>query len=106
MISTSHRPIALCLLVVAAMIFIMVVLGGATRLTRSGLSIAEWRLVEGTLPPRDEAAWQELFDRYRETPEYKAVNSSMDLAGFKEIFWLEYLHRLWGRLIFFVSFAP
>lgn len=88
------------------MIFVMVVLGGATRLTRSGLSIAEWRLVEGTLPPLGQSQWQELFDRYRETPEYKGVNAGMDLAGFKEIFWLEYLHRLWGRVIFFFSFVP
>src|SRR3990167_6289777 len=102
----DRRAIALWLLIVAAMIFFMVVLGGTTRLTRSGLSIVEWRLLEGTLPPLSDAHWQELFDKYRLTPEYRKVNVGMDLAGFKEIFWLEYLHRLWGRLIFFASLVP
>jgi len=102
----DRRRIALWLLVVAAMIFAMVVLGGTTRLTRSGLSIVEWRLFAGTLPPLTEAHWVELFELYRQTPEYLQVNVGMDLAGFKEIFWLEYLHRLWGRLIFFVALVP
>jgi cytochrome c oxidase assembly protein subunit 15 len=102
----DRRALALWLLLVAAMIFVMVVLGGVTRLTRSGLSIVEWRLLEGTLPPLDEAHWVELFDQYRLTPEYRKVNVGMDLSGFKEIFWLEYLHRLWGRLIFFVALVP
>ncbi len=88
------------------MIFVMVVLGGTTRLTRSGLSIVEWRLFEGTLPPLNETHWAELFDKYRLTPEYRKVNIGMDLAGFKEIFWLEYLHRFWGRLIFFAALIP
>ncbi len=103
---TRNRPIAVWLLIVAAMIFVMVVLGGTTRLTRSGLSIVEWRLLEGTLPPLTEAHWQELFDLYKQTPEYQKINTGMDLTGFKEIFWLEYLHRLWGRLIFFVALVP
>jgi heme a synthase len=102
-----HRKrIAAWLLIVAAMIFIMVVLGGTTRLTRSGLSIVEWRLFEGTLPPLTEAHWQELFELYKKTPEYRKINTGMDLAGFEKIFWLEYLHRLWGRLIFFVALVP
>ena len=104
---TAHRKkIAVWLLIVAAMIFIMVVLGGTTRLTRSGLSIVEWRLFEGTLPPLTEAHWQELFELYKKTPEYRKINVGMDLAGFEKIFWLEYLHRLWGRLIFFVALMP
>lgn len=102
----DRRVLALWLLVVAAMIFAMVVLGGTTRLTRSGLSIVEWRLFAGTLPPLTEAHWVELFEKYKLTPEYLKVNVGMDLAGFKEIFWLEYLHRLWGRLIFFVALVP
>ena len=102
----NRRAIALWLLIVAAMIFFMVVLGGTTRLTRSGLSIVEWRLLEGTLPPLGEAHWLELFDKYKLTPEYRKVNIGMDLTGFKEIFWLEYLHRLWGRLIFFAALVP
>ncbi len=101
-----QRQIAVWLLIVAAMIFLMVVLGGTTRLTRSGLSIVEWRLFEGTLPPLTEAHWQELFELYKKTPEYRKINVGMDLAGFEKIFWLEYLHRLWGRLIFFVALVP
>ena len=88
------------------MIFVMVVLGGTTRLTRSGLSIVEWNLVTGVLPPLDETAWQALFEKYRHSPEYLTVNTGMALEGFKNIFWLEYLHRLWGRLIFFVALIP
>ena len=102
----DRHTLALWLLIVAAMIFAMVVLGGATRLTRSGLSIVEWRLVAGTLPPLSDVHWLELFDKYRLTPEYRKINVGMDLAGFKEIFWLEYLHRLWGRLIFLVALVP
>jgi len=104
--SSSQKPVAVWLFIVAAMIFVMVVLGGTTRLTRSGLSIVEWRLLEGTLPPLSEAHWVELFDKYQQTPEYRKVNTGMDLTGFKEIFWLEYLHRLWGRLIFFAALIP
>lgn len=104
--SPSQKPVAVWLLIVAAMIFVMVVLGGTTRLTRSGLSIVEWRLLEGTLPPLSEAHWVELFEKYKLTPEYLKVNVGMDLTGFKEIFWLEYLHRLWGRLIFFAALIP
>jgi cytochrome c oxidase assembly protein subunit 15 len=102
----NRRRLAWWLLIVAAMIFAMAVLGGTTRLTRSGLSIVEWRLFAGTLPPLTEAHWVELFEKYKLTPEYLKVNVGMDLAGFKEIFWLEYLHRLWGRLIFFVALVP
>ncbi|MCR4302298.1 MAG: COX15/CtaA family protein [Sulfuricaulis sp.] len=101
-----QKHIAIWLLIVAAMIFVMVVLGGTTRLTRSGLSIVEWRLFEGTLPPLTEAHWQEMFDLYKKTPEYQKINVGMDIAGFEKIFWLEYLHRLWGRLIFFVALVP
>ncbi len=104
--ATDRRRLAVWLLLVAAMIFAMVVLGGTTRLTRSGLSIVEWRLLQGTLPPLTEAHWVEQFEKYKLTPEYLKVNVGMDLAGFKEIFWLEYLHRLWGRLIFFVALVP
>jgi len=104
--SSHQRQIAVWLLIVAAMIFFIVVLGGTTRLTRSGLSIVEWRLFEGTLPPLTEAHWQELFELYQKTPEYQKINVGMDLAGFEKIFWLEYLHRLWGRLIFFVALVP
>jgi heme a synthase len=91
--------IAVWLLVVCALIFIMVVLGGVTRLTHSGLSIVEWKPLVGTIPPLTHADWQELFEKYQLTPEYQKVNVDMDLAGFQSIFWLEYFHRLLGRLI-------
>ncbi len=81
------------------MVFVMVVIGGLTRLTESGLSMVEWRPITGWLPPLSEEAWQETFSAYRATPEYQKVNAGMSLAEFKGIFWLEYIHRLWGRLI-------
>ena len=77
----------------------MVVVGGVTRLTHSGLSIVEWQPLVGTLPPLDDAQWQETFDKYKLTPEYREVNKGMNLAEFKGIFWWEYYHRLLGRLI-------
>jgi cytochrome c oxidase assembly protein subunit 15 len=94
-----RRVMGVWLLAVCAMIFAMVVLGGVTRLTFSGLSMVEWEPVTGWLPPLTEAQWQAAFDAYREYPEYQKVNAGMALAGFKSIFWMEYLHRLWGRLI-------
>ena len=95
----SRRAIAIWLLVVCALIFIMVVLGGVTRLTRSGLSIVEWQPLMGAIPPLTEMQWLALFEKYKLTPEYQKVNVGMDLAGFQGIFWLEYFHRLLGRLI-------
>jgi cytochrome c oxidase assembly protein subunit 15 len=77
----------------------MVVVGGITRLTHSGLSIVEWQPIVGTVPPLDDRAWQETFHKYQQTPEFRLVNPGMDLAGFKRIFWSEYAHRLLGRLI-------
>jgi cytochrome c oxidase assembly protein subunit 15 len=84
----------------------MVVLGGVTRLTHSGLSIVEWQPLVGTIPPLSEADWIALFEKYKETPEYRKVNVGMTLEGFKGIFWLEYFHRLLGRLIGVVFFVP
>lgn len=81
------------------LIFMMVALGGATRLTGSGLSIVEWRLVSGIFPPLTLQDWQALFENYQHSPEYLKVNRGMTLEAFKSIFWLEYVHRLWGRLI-------
>jgi len=95
----ERRRIAAWLFVCAAMVFAMVVVGGVTRLTHSGLSIVEWQPLIGTLPPWSEAQWHELFAKYRETPEFKLVNFDIDLAGFQRIFWWEYIHRLLGRLI-------
>jgi cytochrome c oxidase assembly protein subunit 15 len=95
----DRRAVAAWLLAVAGMIWAMVALGGATRLTGSGLSIMEWAPLSGTLPPLSEAEWQRLYDLYRTIPQYRLVNAGFGIEGFKEIFWLEWAHRLWGRLI-------
>ena len=87
------------LAVVAAMIFLMIVLGALTRLTESGLSMVEWKPVTGWLPPLGEPAWQAELQKYLSSPQGRLVNRGFDVADFKQIFWLEYLHRLWGRLI-------
>ena len=96
-----HRPRAVVwwLLGVAGLVWIMVAIGGATRLTGSGLSIMEWAPLRGVLPPMSAAEWNRLYDLYRTIPQYELVNQGFGLAGFKEIFWLEWIHRLWGRLI-------
>lgn len=99
-------PVAAWLFTVAAMIYAMVVLGGLTRLTESGLSMVDWRPLTGWLPPLSDAAWQDVFARYQSSPQYRDVNAGMTLAGFKEIFWLEYLHRLFGRVIGVVFGLP
>jgi len=98
-LAAHNRAVAAWLLVCCALVFAMVVVGGVTRLTHSGLSIVEWQPIVGTLPPLDEAAWLEAFGKYKQTPEYRLVNPGMNLEGFKGIFWWEYVHRLLGRLI-------
>jgi cytochrome c oxidase assembly protein subunit 15 len=95
----GDRAVAAWLLTCCALVFAMVVVGGVTRLTHSGLSIVEWQPIVGTLPPLDEGAWQETFRKYQQTPQYRLVNPDMTLAGFKSIFWWEYIHRLLGRLV-------
>ncbi len=102
----ARRQIAHWLLVLCALVFIMVVVGGVTRLTRSGLSIVEWQPIAGTLPPLTETAWQEMFTKYQATPEYLKVNHGMSLDEFKGIFWWEYIHRLLGRTIGLVFLIP
>jgi cytochrome c oxidase assembly protein subunit 15 len=101
-----ERRIAAWLIACCVLVFAMVVLGGVTRLTHSGLSIVEWQPIIGALPPLSEADWEEHFRKYRQTPEYQKVNPGMSLAGFKGIFWLEYFHRLLGRLIGVAFFVP
>ncbi len=93
------RAVALWLLGVAGLVWIMVAIGGATRLTGSGLSIMEWAPLSGVLPPVTEAEWNRLYELYRTIPQYRLVNAGFGLEGFKEIFWLEWIHRFWGRLI-------
>jgi cytochrome c oxidase assembly protein subunit 15 len=94
------------LFVVAGLVFAMVVVGGATRLTQSGLSMTSWEPVSGTVPPLSEADWKAEFDGYRATPEYRIVNSDMTLSQFKGIFWWEYVHRLLGRIIGLALLLP
>jgi heme a synthase len=100
------NPVALWLLACCALVFAIVVVGGITRLTHSGLSIVEWQPIVGAVPPLDDAAWRETFRKYQETPEFRQINPGMDLAGFKSIFWWEYAHRLLGRLIGAAFFLP
>src|SRR5688572_4639531 len=87
------------LIAVAALVFLMVVVGGITRLTESGLSMVRWEPISGAIPPLNEADWQAEFDHYRATPQYRINNSAMSLDDFKTIFFWEYVHRLLGRLI-------
>jgi cytochrome c oxidase assembly protein subunit 15 len=102
----SRRLVAIWLFTVAAMIMVMIVLGGATRLTGSGLSIMEWAPLLGMLPPTSDAEWHRLFALYQQIPQYTLVNEGFGLEGFKQIFWLEWTHRLWGRLIGVVFLLP
>ena len=97
--SSPEKIIATWLLVLCSMVFFMVLLGGLTRLTHSGLSMVNWRPITGWLPPMSLQEWQSLFDLYKESPEFKKINDSMTIEGFKSIFWLEYSHRLWGRIM-------
>jgi heme a synthase len=95
----ADRAVGLWLLACCAMIFVMVVIGGLTRLTQSGLSITEWRPISGVLPPLSAVDWQQEFALYQQIPEFQQLNAGMTLEEFKGIFWWEYVHRLWGRLI-------
>jgi len=91
------RALSHWLLLIAALVFAIVVVGGITRLTESGLSITEWKPIRGIIPPLDQAEWQAEFDNYKRIPQYAAFNLHMDLAGFKAIYFWEYLHRLLAR---------
>jgi len=102
----QDRTVAFWLLICCGLVFAMVVLGGFTRLTGSGLSMADWRPLVGWLPPLSDAEWQRVFDLYQQTPEFLKVNSHMDVEAFKSIFWLEFLHRLLGRTIGIVFLVP
>ncbi len=100
------RAVAIWLLVCCVLVFAMVVVGGVTRLTHSGLSITEWQPIVGTVPPLSAQDWQVAFDKYRVTPEYQQVNKGMELDEFKGIFWWEYAHRVLGRLIGVAFLVP
>ncbi|ACB94458.1 COX15/CtaA family protein [Beijerinckia indica] len=100
------RAVAFWLWSLAVLVFLMVVLGGATRLTESGLSITEWKPISGALPPLSAEAWQAEFENYKRIPQYAALFPDMDLAGFKFIFFFEWSHRLLGRLIGVATALP
>ena len=103
----SHRKQVVGWLVVCGiLVFCMIIVGGATRLTHSGLSIVEWEPIVGTIPPLNDTDWNQVFDEYKGSPEYQLINFGMSLDEFKVIFWWEYFHRLLGRLIGFVFFVP
>lgn len=102
----NARAVAIWLFAVAGMIWAMVALGGATRLTGSGLSIMEWAPLSGALPPLSEAEWRRLYELYRTIPQYELVNQGFGLEGFQRIFWLEWLHRFWGRVIGLAYLLP
>ena len=102
----ADRGVGLWLFVIAGLIGLMVVIGGLTRLTGSGLSITEWQPVTGALPPLSDAAWQAEFAKYQGTPQYELLNRGMGLAGFKAIYWWEWTHRLLGRLLGIVFLVP
>jgi cytochrome c oxidase assembly protein subunit 15 len=102
----NRKLVALWLFAVCFMIWVMVGIGGYTRDAGAGLSIMDWDPIIGTLPPLSDAAWNKVFALYQTIPQYHLEHQGMDLAGFKSLFWPEYLHRLWGRLIGFVFFVP
>jgi len=106
MTASDRRAVTVWLLLCAAMVFAIVVVGGVTRLTHSGLSIVEWQPLVGAIPPLSQADWETLFAKYRETPEFRLVNFDIGLEGFKRIYWWEYAHRLLGRLIGAVFLLP
>src|SRR5438876_3837107 len=102
----TGRAVRWWLVAVAALIAIMVLVGGATRLTESGLSIVEWKPVTGALPPLTDAQWAQAFGGYKAIPQYRELNAGMSLAEFKTIFWWEWSHRLLGRVIGVVYLLP
>lgn len=102
----ADRVLGRWLLALSGMVLVQVLLGAVTRLTDSGLSIMEWRPILGAIPPLSDAEWERVFAIYRGIAEYKVVNAGMTLEGFKAIFWWEYLHRLWGRVIGIAFLLP
>ena len=99
---TNHaiqRQVGIWFLVWTALLLITVIIGGVTRLTESGLSITEWQPVAGVLPPLSDASWQTEFEKYQKIPQYREINTSMTLAEFKRIYWVEWIHRFWARLV-------
>lgn len=102
----THRSVIIWLFSGFFLVYMMVVIGGITRLTGSGLSMADWKPIMGALPPMNDVEWNEKFDLYRSTPEFNKINRHFELNDFKTIFWWEYLHRLLGRVIGLVFIIP
>jgi len=102
----ANRQIAIWLLVCCALVYAMVVLGGVTRLTGSGLSMVEWDPIFGVVPPLNDEEWNTVFELYKQSPEYLKINIGMDVDGFKNIYWFEFAHRILGRAIGLVFFLP
>ncbi|RZJ44592.1 MAG: heme A synthase, partial [Brevundimonas sp.] len=102
----QSRSVAVWLWITAVLVFAMVVVGGVTRLTGSGLSITEWKPIMGALPPMNHADWMEAFEKYKAIPQYQQVNAGMSLSEFQGIFFWEWFHRLLGRLIGLVFALP
>lgn len=103
---TAPASVRNWLIVVAAMIFFMIAIGALTRLTESGLSMVEWRPVTGWLPPLSDTSWNAELEKYLSSPQGRLINRGFNVVEFREIFWLEYIHRLWGRLIGVVFAVP
>ncbi len=103
---SSQRPVYIWLLTGAVLIALMVVIGGITRLTQSGLSMVDWDPVMGSVPPLSEAQWEESFKKYKQFPEYQKKNYDMELEGYKRIYFWEYLHRMWGRMLGLAFIIP
>lgn len=102
----TSRAVAIWLIIGVGMLIIQILLGGVTRLTGSGLSITEWNVITGTLPPLDEQKWIEEFNKYKQTPQYLLLNSDFTLQDFKSIFFWEWFHRFWARLMGVVFAIP
>ena len=102
----DNKKVIYWLLTGCVLIFIMVVVGGITRLTHSGLSISNYKLISGSIPPLNDVEWQEAFDLYKQYPEYQKINSGMNLEDFKDIYFWEWIHRVIGRFIGLVFFIP
>lgn len=105
-VPSGTKPVATWLFITAFAVFMMAIIGAITRLTESGLSIVEWKPITGIMPPLDDAAWQAEFDKYLQSPQGRKINPHISLAEFKDIFFWEWVHRQWGRMIGLIYFIP
>ena len=101
-----NKYVCIWLILCCSLIFLMIIIGGITRLTDSGLSMVEWRPLTGILPPLNNHDWNEVFAQYQKSPEFRLLNPEMSIQEFKPIFWMEYLHRMWGRMLAVIYLLP